>query len=155
MTQRTAWCDVCRGDAEKHDDLIKCAGCPKRFHLECAQLKKVPGKKWVCQTCEAEGSNVDSGLKARVRRIRTLHAALKSRAALFYRSAEASLAPFVPAEQLLQLTQPAGSVDSSVLQIGPAEQYIKGTLRPYQVDGVNWMLSQYSVGIGGILGDEV
>ena len=28
-------------------------------------------------------------------------------------------------------------------------------LRDYQVDGVNWLLSQYRSGVGGILGDEM
>ena len=33
--------------------------------------------------------------------------------------------------------------------------YITATLRPYQVDGVNWCVSSYDCGIGGILGDQM
>ena len=28
--------------------------------------------------------------------------------------------------------------------------FIEGTLRDYQVDGVNWILSQFALGVGGI-----
>lgn len=28
-------------------------------------------------------------------------------------------------------------------------------LRDYQVEGVNWMLGQYEMGVGGLLADEV
>ena len=39
--------------------------------------------------------------------------------------------------------------------IGSHEPYITAQLRDYQVDGVNWILSQYNSGAGGILGDEM
>ena len=33
--------------------------------------------------------------------------------------------------------------------------FTTATLRDYQVDGVNWMVSGYDAGIGGILGDQM
>ncbi|KOO22550.1 swi snf matrix actin dependent regulator of subfamily member 5 [Chrysochromulina tobinii] len=41
------------------------------------------------------------------------------------------------------------------LTIGAHEPYIKAQLRAYQCEGVNWLLAQYAVGTGGILGDEM
>lgn len=60
-------------------------------------------------------------------------------------------------EVLEQLKSGSGSVgtDAVPLQVGPAEPYVLAALRPYQVDGVNWLLSQYAIGTGGILGDEM
>lgn len=45
--------------------------------------------------------------------------------------------------------------DRKVLPIGHHEPYIKATLRKYQVEGVNWLIGQYNMGVGGILGDEM
>ncbi|CCW66257.1 unnamed protein product [Phytomonas sp. Hart1] len=33
--------------------------------------------------------------------------------------------------------------------------YIRGTLRPYQIEGVNWLLGLFSRGVNGILADEM
>lgn len=33
--------------------------------------------------------------------------------------------------------------------------YIKGTMRDYQIRGLNWMISLYENGINGILADEM
>jgi SWI/SNF-related matrix-associated actin-dependent regulator of chromatin subfamily A member 5 len=40
-------------------------------------------------------------------------------------------------------------------RIGSSEPYIHAQLRPYQVDGINWIIKQYNLGVGGILGDEM
>lgn len=45
--------------------------------------------------------------------------------------------------------------DHKVKPIGHHEPYIKATLRKYQVEGVNWLIGQYNMGVGGILGDEM
>ena len=42
-----------------------------------------------------------------------------------------------------------------VPRIGPKETYINAELRSYQVEGVNWILSQYEMGVGGIVADEM
>ena len=146
------WCDVCRGDAEGSADLLKCARCPKRFHLECTGLKILPNN-WVCSSCEEAGCSKRSVVKEHVRAVRAVHKRLREHASTFYRRAATSLAPFVPAEKLAQLQQ--GGAVAAPLTIGAAEPYVKAALRPYQVDGVNWLLRQYAAGTGGILGDEM
>ena len=48
-----------------------------------------------------------------------------------------------------------GDTKTQTISIGPSEPFVNATLRPYQVDGVNWILKQYALGTGGILGDEM
>jgi len=52
MATSGGWCSVCRGDAESHDDLIKCRGCKTKYHLNCAGLRAWPdSKEWRCDGC--------------------------------------------------------------------------------------------------------
>ena len=161
MATSIGWCTVCRGDAESHDDLIKCSGCKSRYHLNCAGLRCWPDdlKEWRCDTCVmgANQHQKSSAHQQRIRAVRAVHKQLKSRSAGFYEQSKAALAPFIAAEALAKLTSGGEAVlaQSQPLTIGPHEPYITATLRAYQCEGVNWLLKQYSLGTGGILGDEM
>lgn len=155
MSVRTHWCDVCRGDAEGSDDLIKCSACPRRFHVECAGLQTKPDKTWSCAGCvDGKRKGSSSSLKARIRAVRAAHASIKSRQIAFYKREAAQLKPFVEPERLKTLKAGA-KPKCAALSIGPHEDFVTAKLRPYQVDGVNWILKQYDLGTGGILGDEM
>ena len=157
------WCTVCRGDAESNDDLIKCSGCKSKFHLNCAGLRAWPDnhKKWRCDECCSAGApgggKKNTGLQKRIREVKAAHRVLKLRAAGFYEGAGAALAPFVDEEALAKLTSGGEAIlaQAEPLMIGPHEPYVQASLRAYQVDGVNWLLKQYALGTGGILGDEM
>ena len=149
------WCDICRGDAgEGGDKLLKCKACHKKYHLECAGMRSWPEAAWTCSGCEGH-SRKDTDLKRRIRAVRSVHRELRARAASFYEREREALAPFVSEEALTKLTADAASIPCEPLTIGPKEPYIQASLRDYQVDGVNWILSQYAHGTGGILGDEM
>ena len=151
MSIRTTWCDTCRGDADGGGDLLSCTGCRKKFHLECAGLRAVPeAGSWTCEGC-ATSSKPDAGLKARVRAVRSAHTALKARSANFFQLRSAELAPFVPAAKLAALKSTPGSAAKpcEALRIGGHEPYIRATLRSYQIDGINWILGQHALGVGG------
>ena len=162
MERMVGWCAICRGDAESHDDLIKCHGCKSKYHLNCAGLRAWPehAKEWRCDAC-ASGLGTESKTSAdhqqRIRAVRVVHREIKSRAAAFFERSKEALAPFVTAEKLAKLTSGGSAIlkTAKPLTIGPSEPYIKATLRAYQVDGVNWLLKQYCLGTGGILGDEM
>ena len=54
---RRRWCDLCRGDAERGEELTKCSSCPRKFHPECIPGWRPGHKKaagWQCATCEEE-----------------------------------------------------------------------------------------------------
>lgn len=78
------------------------------------------------------------------------------RASQFYALQSEALAPFVPEDTLARLVAGAGAPSASVppRTIGAQEPYLQATLRGYQVEGVNWLLRQYALGMGGLLGDE-
>ena len=42
------WCDVCRGE----DELFKCGGCTRRFHIECVELRARPDTTWKGDACQ-------------------------------------------------------------------------------------------------------
>lgn len=42
------WCAICRGE----DELFKCGGCTRRFHIECLGMQVRPDKSWRCDDCE-------------------------------------------------------------------------------------------------------
>ena len=154
---RTTWCDTCRGDADGSGDLLSCAGCRKKFHLECAGLRTLPAAgSWTCETC-ATSSKPDASLKTRVKAVRVAHTALEARSSEFFRRHTAELAPFVPAAKLAVLKSKSRSATkpNDTLRISGQEPYIRATLRSYQVDGINWILGQHALGVGGILGDEM
>ncbi|EOD37625.1 hypothetical protein EMIHUDRAFT_225179 [Emiliania huxleyi CCMP1516] len=153
------WCAVCRGDAESHDDLIKCRGCKAKYHLNCAGLRAWPEnlKEWRCTGCEGSHSR-SSSHQSRITAVRAVHRSLRSRAAGFFEKSRTAIAPFVTPDALAKLTAGGEAVlaaQSKPIVLGPREPFIQATLRPYQVDGVNWLLRQYSLGTGGILGDEM
>ena len=158
MSMRTNWCDHCRGEAEQGQDLLKCASkdCHKRYHLECAGLRCRPESEWSCHECSEDGGGSRGGqqLKARVRAVKRAHAGIKARAVTFFADNRQHLAPFVAKEKLATLTAPARPSWKD-LSIDGTEPYVHATLRSYQVAGVNWMLGQYGLGTGGILGDEM
>ena len=157
MATSGGWCSVCRGDAESHDDLIKCRGCKTKYHLNCAGLRAWPdSKEWRCDGCVGSDSK-NSGLQKRIRAVRAVHKEISSRAAGFFEQNKAALAPFVSADAMARLTAGGAAVlaKAKPLTIGAHEPYIKAQLRAYQCEGVNWLLAQYAVGTGGILGDEM
>jgi SWI/SNF-related matrix-associated actin-dependent regulator of chromatin subfamily A member 5 len=172
MSSRRRWCDVCRGEADGEGDLSKCSSCPRRFHYECCPglSKDVDLKKWKCPFCTtaAEGDGPDEDDKLRIKaakeaakKTRALHTALKGRSCGFYQREHKRLAPFVPADRLKALqkatskAKQAAAAYSPVKKIGPSEEYIHAEIRPYQQEGVNWLLRQYDTGVGAILADEM
>ncbi|KAG8345458.1 putative transcription activator [Trypanosoma vivax] len=48
-----------------------------------------------------------------------------------------------------------GSLGSEMLHLTESPTYIRGKLRPYQIEGVNWLLGLFSRCINGILADEM
>ena len=167
---RRSWCHVCRGGSEGNGDrLIKCSTCARRFHRECCDAPKtIPGhsSSWSCSDCVQDKARSDTdkttdkaykhAVKKRVGAVRSCHRQLKARSSAYFRAEKAKLAPFVPSERLRELLAMEDSPKKRPnLSIGPDEPYIKADLRPYQVDGVNWILNQYALGVGGILADEV
>lgn len=107
--------------------------------------------EWRCSGCAGKDKK-SSALKDKIRAVRAVHKELKSRAAGFMESSKAVLSPFVSPESLAKLTVGGDAVlkDAVPLTIGSSESYIQAKLRPYQVDGVNWILKQYSLGTGGM-----
>jgi SWI/SNF-related matrix-associated actin-dependent regulator of chromatin subfamily A member 5 len=158
MASSVGWCAVCRGDAESSDDLIRCRGCKTKYHLNCAGLRSWPEDivAWRCNGCEG-AEKKSSAVRSRILAVRAAHKALRASSAAFYERSKAALKPFVAEEALAKLASGGKQKLTKVapLIIGPSEPYINATLRAYQVDGVNWLLSQYAVGTGGILGDEM
>ena len=153
------WCDICRGDAEAACDLLKCKSCPKSVHLECAGLRQQPqNNAWACAACNTKEPAARQGskseLKGRVSKVRAAHLVLKKRSAAFYRLNKKVLKPFMSTERFQALTAAAAPAWDPI-QIGPHEPFVNATLRAYQIEGVNWILTQYGLGTGGILGDEM
>ena len=169
MALRRSWCDVCRGGAEREGDLIKCASCPRRFHEDCCEeLRDAEDRDgWQCPHCtsdDAGGKDTIKAAKAATKRTRLAHARLRGRSCAFFQREQERLAPFVPAERLKKLqerkpTKAAAAAeeaeDAAVPHIGPREDFVHAEIRPYQRDGVNWIVSQYNLGVGGILADEM
>jgi SWI/SNF-related matrix-associated actin-dependent regulator of chromatin subfamily A member 5 len=88
--------------------------------------------------------------------VRKAHTRIETARKKFFARAKSSLELFVPADRLKKLIGSGKKVHAEVLpNIGTSEEYVHAVLRPYQVDGVNWMISQYNMGVGGILGDEM
>ena len=117
---------------------------------------------FTCNAClsgESEDKAKDKPLKAKVASVRAVHAQLRARSCTFYKQEKRRLAPFVPQARLKKLIEAkAGSASGAAHRgprIGASETYIRAELRSYQVEGVNWILSQYDLGVGGILGDEM
>ncbi|ESS65473.1 transcription activator [Trypanosoma cruzi Dm28c] len=52
-------------------------------------------------------------------------------------------------------TTDAESLGFDVLHLTETPSYIRGKLRPYQIEGVNWLLGLFSRNINGILADEM
>jgi SWI/SNF-related matrix-associated actin-dependent regulator of chromatin subfamily A member 5 len=160
---RRTWCDVCRGDSDGSNDMCKCTKCPRRFHAECCST--LPGadlSSWVCQNClNSDDADVSAAkaAKATTKRVRALHADLLRSSCLFYHKERTRLAPFVPQDRLVALAKGSALVARAKaiqpMSLGPAEPFIRAEMRPYQVDGVNWILAQYMAGTGGILADEM
>ena len=64
----------------------------------------------------------------------------------------ASDAAFVTAEENLKNDADL-STDILLESIPSNPTFVRATLRSYQVEGVNWLVSQYNKGVGGIIGD--
>ena len=161
---RRAWCDRCRDGADKGDVLLKCSACPRRFHRECIEVALGKDSTFKCRACEEEGSSDAEeqerakAVKASIARVRAEHTRIRARSSAFYRSERKRLAPFVPKERLkglMEVKQGSAAGPCEVPRIGPSESYIQAELRDYQVEGVNWILTQYELGVGGIVADEM
>ena len=163
MASRRRWCEICRGESEGVNDLHKCSSCPRRYHAECcADLKNRPElNEWKCPSCvavaEEGGLNEEDEqrielAKEAARKTRALHTALKGRSCGFFLREQKRLAPFVPAHRLKALQTAKGKAKQAaemytpVKKIGAKEEYIHAEIRPYQQEGVNWLLSQYDAG---------
>ncbi|CCE65026.1 hypothetical protein TPHA_0J02060 [Tetrapisispora phaffii CBS 4417] len=47
------------------------------------------------------------------------------------------------------------ALDDVEFQFRESPSYVDGTLRPYQIQGINWLISLYKSGLSGILADEM
>ena len=164
------WCDTCRGDGGQDDELLKCAGCARRFHVECAGLRKPPsGGGWRCPFCVSDDDGGDgdgdakadrkrkNSLKKKIAAVRKSHTGIRRRSKTFFSRERAMLEPFVSDSKLAALCGTAAAADAvAPLTIDEASPpFLNATLRDYQVRGVNWLLSRYACGVGGILADEM
>lgn len=61
--------------------------------------------------------------------------------------------PFVFEESPACTSTP--SVPSASMQLTLSTSVIHGTMRPYQLQGLNWMISLHHNGLNGILADEM
>ena len=59
-----------------------------------------------------------------------------------------SEAAFVTAGESIE-----NDTDPLLQTISSNPTFVRATLRPYQVEGVNWLVAQYNKGVGGIIGD--
>lgn len=159
---RRFWCDRCRDGTEKGEVLLKCSACPRRFHRECIEVALGKDGTFKCRACEG-GADEDldekeraKAVKACIARVRAEHTHIRSRSGAFYRSEKKRLAPFVPKDRLKGLMETKPNAEPRAIpRIGPSESYIQAELRDYQVEGVNWILAQYELGVGGIVADEM
>ena len=160
MSIRRRWCDVCRGDIEPSDQFVKCISCPRRFHQECIQVKSAEKHSWKCTTCQEEPDGEDTKTvkkqkRKRILAVKTAHANLRASRVYFLKSQEVALAPFTSDKLRSVFARTTRGTQPKVPDITPDCPFIKGTLRPYQVTGVNWVISQYRMGVGCIIGDEM
>ena len=140
--------------------LLKCPTCPRRYHQECVGVSTCKG--WRCLHCAAGDKDTrGKPLKSRIAAVRAAHRRLKSSTRVFLEREEARIAPVVPKGHVRALLAKSGKAKKEqpacVDQIdgGSPAWLTNASLREYQVDGVNWLLGQYNVGMGGILGDEM
>lgn len=56
---------------------------------------------------------------------------------------------------LYRSTDEEDSTGFDMMHLTETPSYIKGRLRPYQLEGVNWLLGLFSRGVNGILADEM
>lgn len=175
------WCGVCRGS---DPELFKCSGCTTFFHFECLRLQKRPEASWKCYDClnpvelsKDEKARQDTFFAAqKVLDKRASRQAMRKRALLH--ANRDLIEVFVEKRKLDQLERDVfreqkklesedaeeGSSAAVTTTAWPAQgracdsnqpSFTTATLRDYQVDGVNWMVSGYDAGIGGILGDQM
>ena len=153
--------------------------------MECAGLRALPdGSDWTCPHCAADAADDDDNedgsadnassskqkkkkknvLKKRIAAVRKCHTELKTSSRHFLKEElQEQLRPFA-ADKWLSSNQVSNETTTGVvgdekkkscLSIGTAQSYINATLRPYQVTGVNFLLSRYQLGTGCIVADEM
>ena len=160
MSIRRRWCEVCRGDIESSDQFLKCSACPRRFHQECVAVPSAEKRVWKCTACREEPDDDDTKAakeikRKRIRAVKAAHANLYASRAYFLKSQKPALDPFTSEKSRSAFTRSRRGKRPQVPDIAPDCPFIEGTLRPYQVTGVNWVISQYRMGVGCILGDEM
>lgn len=160
MNSNRNWCNTCRGPGEGANDLIRCNGCPRKFHVECCGKRNVVDDSWKCPFCIDEiasikeysndGSSHDQKIKsvdmlAREvsTKVKKYHRAISIKTYMFFRRERKAFDRFLSQEKLDMFTNTSSGQhinDSShiteaegQLLIGPNESYIHATLRPYQV----------------------
>ena len=154
--------------------MFRCSGCNRHYHYVCAQVKKAeltPERR--CHICLSPDEQLDandlerqSTFKKRQRELRKLHRdANEDRQKLILRKLDI-FAPFLTQVQLQKLRAAASAnkfdlTDDDDLRrndihhcTSSQPSYITATLRPYQVEGVNWFISSYDCGMGCILGSS-
>ena len=152
------WCFVCRGE----DDLFQCSGakCKRSYHSECAGLNAVP-TEWFCDCCIAGRANrkeVKSDLNSRIKTVNASHNRMKQARVTFIRERRPIFEPVCNPQALNRADKMKGiheDSESRFVLLDRTPPYINATLRPHQIEGINWLISCYERGIGGILGDEM
>lgn len=153
MSITRSWCDTCRGDADG-EALIKCAACPRKYHLACAGLRARAKKGWKCPHCARGAAGASVEATARIKQVKRAHKQLLASRAKFVRTNGGVLKAFRGAAGAI-VGRGRRVKTAGLPPIGAAPAHVNATLRPYQVEGVNWIVAQYNMGVGGILGDEM
>ena len=143
------------------------------YHHVCAQVnpKEVP-EAWQCHICLTpteemcdEEKEMKKKFTKRQAQIRKVHSAgRRERDNLVLRKLDV-FAPFISKIKLAKLQASATSNKKALEEdelsmienmkehcTSSEPSYITATLRPYQVEGVNWLISSYDCGMGCILG---
>ena len=115
---------------------------------------------WKCTACKEEPDDENARAAKKVKRKRILavkaaHADLYASRTSFLKYQKAALDPFTEVQSRDGFTRSKRGTQPQVPDIAPDCAFVKATLRPYQVAGVNWVISQYRMGVGCIIGDEM
>ena len=152
------WCFVCRGE----DDLFQCSGrkCKRFYHAECAGLRIAP-EEWFCECCtvaRSKGRLDTSDLDSRIKIVKASHNRMRQTRISFIRERRDVFQPLCSQQALNRadkMKMAKNDRESRFVFLDRTPPYIKATLRPHQIEGINWLISCYERGVGGILGDEM
>ncbi len=151
------------------------------FPDSCFQCRAPPPTHpFLADTRDVDGGDVavdkvmskkeqQKALKARIAAVRKAHEGIRGKTAEYLRQNKRHIYSFASKQDFDGFVKKANAKNRKTstgknkndkdplmtFVTSGASSQINATLRDYQVEGVDWMLRQYRVGIGGILGDEM